>query len=47
MFFSEDFTVNNGVKQDSSLSPLFYNLYVDELSIQLNSYKFGCCIKMV
>ena len=43
--FSEDFTVNNGVKQGSALSPLFYNLYVDELSIQLNSYKIGCCIK--
>ena len=43
--FSEDFMVNNGVKQGSSLSPLFYNLYVDELSIQLNSYKIGCCIK--
>ena len=40
---SESFTVSNGVRQGGILSPIFFNVYMDELSGILNT-KTGCCI---
>ena len=34
---SEDFKISNGVKQVGILSPLFFNLYMDELSMNLSN----------
>ena len=39
---SADFTVLNGVKQGGILSPLFFNVYMDELSTRLNTCGVGC-----
>ena len=36
------FTSTNGVKQGGILSPLFFNVYMDNLSAQLNSQHIGC-----
>ena len=39
MFFS----VNNGVRQGGILSPLFFNPYMNDMSITLGELPIGCC----
>ena len=41
---SEPFTVLNGVRQGGIASPIYFNLYLDELSSILNEYDGGCVI---
>ena len=41
---STPFTVGNGVRQGGLLSPAFFNLYMDDLSVQLNKCRTGCMI---
>jgi retron-type reverse transcriptase len=45
--FSEGFTVTNGVRQGGVLSPIFFNLYVDDLSLALTKTKTGCNLNNV
>jgi hypothetical protein len=40
--FSESFTVSNGVRQGGILSPLFFNVFIEELSCKLSSLNVGC-----
>ena len=44
---SQSFGVSNGVRQGGILSPHFFNVYIDELSITLNDCKTGCCLNNV
>lgn len=41
---SKPFKVSNGVRQGGVLSPLFFNVYMDELSKNLNKLKIGCTV---
>lgn len=41
---SEPFFVSNGVRQGGILSPLLFNLYVDDLSQRLRQCKTGCMV---
>ena len=38
---STQFTVANGVKQGGIISPILFNVYIDDLSIALNSSGIG------
>ena len=38
---TEFITINSGVKQGGILSPLFYNVYVDDLIIKLKHKNWG------
>ena len=40
--YSDFFTSSNGVKQGGILSPLFFNVYMDNLSSQLCAQYIGC-----
>ncbi len=40
--YSSSFTVTNGVRQGGILSPYLCNVYVDDLSVKLNSCHVGC-----
>ena len=41
---SSEFTVSCGVKQGSKISPHLFNLYMDDLSSELNQCKVGCVV---
>ena len=41
---SDVFPVCNGVRQGGVLSPLLFNVYIDELSVLLNLTYAGCCL---
>ena len=38
------FSVTNGVRQGSILSPYFFAVYIDDLSKELNKIKVGCFV---
>ena len=40
----EHYKICNGVTQGGILSPLFFNLYIDELSRNLSNVNVGCCV---
>ena len=42
--FSDCFTVSNGVRQGGIISPILFNVYMDDLSTVLNKSKIGCNI---
>ena len=41
------FTVSNGVRQGDILSPLLFNVFVDNLSVELTASRVGCNINEV
>ena len=40
--YTQFFPVGNGVKQGEKLSPLLFNVYMDDLSVQLHTKPTGC-----
>ena len=44
---SDYINVQNGVKQGNVLSPILYNVYMDELILRLKNSRFGCRINSV
>ena len=46
-YLSSGFQVINGVRQGSILSPYFFNVYIDELSVRLSQTSTGCILNNV
>ena len=46
-YLSSSFMCSNGVRQGGILSPIFFNIYVDELSCSLTNLKTGCNINNI
>ena len=42
--YSDFFSVGNGAKQGGKLSPLLFNIYMDNLSVQRHKQPIGCSI---
>ena len=42
--YSTYFKVSNGFRQGSILSPYLFNIYIDDLSVDLNACRVGCCV---
>ena len=40
--YSDTFTICNGVKQGGVLSPLLFNIYLEELLLKLEAQGLGC-----
>ena len=40
--YSDTFTICNGVKQGRVLSPLLFNIYLEELLLKLEAQGLGC-----
>ena len=40
--YSDFFSISNGVKQGGVLSPLLFNVYVQDLVVELRKYAIGC-----
>lgn len=45
--FSETFRVCNGVRQGGILSPFLFAIYIDELSLSLQSVQVGCYLSQI
>ena len=41
---SAPFNVSNGVRQGGILSPYLFNVYMDDLSVELNNCTYGCLV---
>ncbi len=46
-YLSYTFRVSNGIKQGGILSPMSFNIYVDDLSTALNKCNVGCCFNAI
>ncbi len=46
-YFSDTFSVSNGIKQGGILSPMLFNIYVDDLITALNECNVGSCFNAI
>ncbi len=46
-YLSDTLSVSNGIKQGGILSPMLFNIYVDDLSTALNRCNVGCCFNAI
>ncbi len=46
-YLSDTFSVSNDIKQGGILSPMLFNIYVDDLSTALNKCNVGCCFNAI
>ena len=47
MEFYKKFRIHNSVKQGGVISPIFFNIYLDPMLIQLRESRIGCHINNV